>query len=197
MSNKNAPKKGITKTVDPIRRKKDIKSISTLLKDKPRDHLLFTMGINNGLRTGDLLKLKFKDVWEKEPEESITITENKTKKQNILMINKAVHKSLRNYIEKTKPDGDAYLFSGRKGSDPLTVPSVNRLIKGWASDINLQGRYGAHSLRKTFGYIQRMEFGTSYEVLCKRYLHSSPAITMKYLGVQTEEVKDILLHEIG
>ena len=197
MGNPNAPKKGVQKTVQPIRRKKDIKSISTLLKDKPRDHLLFTMGINNGLRTGDLLKLKVKDVSYLKPGESISIIENKTKKRNILMINKTVHKSLWNYIDKINPDEDAFLFNGRKGSAPLTIPSVNRLIKSWTSDINLPGKYGAHSLRKTFGYIQRMEYGTSYEVLCKRYQHSSPAITVRYLGIQDKEVDEILLHEIG
>ncbi len=197
MKNPNAPGKGVPKTVEPIRKKKDIKSISTLLKDKPRDHLLFTMGINNGLRTGDLLKLKVKDVIHLKPGESIQIIENKTKKRNILMINKIVHKSLQNYLQKTKPDEDAFLFNGRKGSAPITIPSINRLIKSWTSDINLPGKYGAHSLRKTFGYIQRMEYGTSYEVLCKRYQHSSPAITVRYLGIQDKEVDEILLHEIG
>ena len=197
MRNPNAPGKGVPKTVQPIRRMKDIRSILTLLKDKPRDHLLFTMGVNNGLRTGDLLKLKVKDIWEKKPGESITIIESKTKKQNILMINNAVHRSLKNYREKLNPGEEAYLFSSRKGSAPLSVPSVNRLIKGWTGAINLQGRYGAHSLRKTWGYIQRVKYGTPYEVICKRYKHSSPAITMLYLGIEDKEIDEILLHEIG
>ena len=197
MKNPNAPGKGVQKTVEPIRKKKDIRSISKLLEDKPRDHLLFVMGINNGLRTGDLLKRKVKEVAHLKPGEFIPIIEGKTKKKNKLMINKSVYKSLQNYLEKVKPDDDAYLFSSRKGSKPLSVPSVNRLIKGWTSDINLQGRYGAHSLRKTWGFIQRTEHGTSFEVICKRYKHSSPAITMRYLGVQDKEVDEILLYEIG
>ncbi len=155
------------------------------------------MGINNDLRTGDLLKLKVKDISHLKPGEHISIVENKTKKRNILMINKTVHKSLQTYFEKINPDDDAYLFSSRKGGAPLSVPSVNRLIKGWAGNINLQGKYGAHSLRKTWGYIQRVEFGTSFEIICKRYQHSSPAITMRYLGIQDKEVDEILLHEIG
>ena len=61
-NNPNHPKKGSRITVDPIRDEKDIKSISKLLKDSPRDHLLFVMGVNNGLRAGDLLKLKVKDL---------------------------------------------------------------------------------------------------------------------------------------
>jgi len=50
MKNTNHPKKGSRITVEPIRKIEDIKSIKKLLSDRPRDHLLFTMGINNGLR---------------------------------------------------------------------------------------------------------------------------------------------------
>ncbi len=197
MKNPNAPGKGVGKTVEPIRKLKDIKAISAILKDRPRDHLLFTMGTNNGLRTGDLLTLKVKDVKNVAAGDSIFITENKTKKKNVLKINKMVYKSLHIYLNEIKPDDNDYLFSGRKGNGPLSVPYVNSLIKSWADSINLPGRYGAHTLRKTWGYIQRMVFGTSFEVICKRYLHSSPAVTMRYLGIQDKEVDEILLHEIG
>ena len=197
MKNPNAPGKGIGKTVEPIRKLKDIRSISKLLNDKPRDHLLFTMGTNNGLRTGDLLNLKVKDVKNVQAGDSIIIIENKTQKKNVLKINKMVYKSLQTYLSEINPDDDDYLFFSRKGNGPLSVPSVNYLIKTWTGNINLQGRYGAHTLRKTWGYIQRVEFGTSFEIICKRFLHSSPTVTMRYLGIQDKEVDEILLHEIG
>ena len=38
--------------------------------------------------------------------------------------------------------------------------------------------------------------GVSFEVLCKRFGHSSPAITMRYLGIDDKEVAGILLNEI-
>ena len=59
---RNQPAKGSRITVDPIRRIEDIRAISKLLESSPRDRLLFVMGVNNGIRTGDLLKLKFKEV---------------------------------------------------------------------------------------------------------------------------------------
>lgn len=197
MKNPNAPGKGITKTVEPIRRLKDIRAISRLLEESPRDHLLFVMGTNNGLRTGDLLRLKVIDVRFTNPEASIFIIEQKTKKKNVLKINKMVFKSLQTYLDIVNPEDDDYLFASRKGGTALTIPSVNRLIKSWTDQVNLKGRYGAHTLRKTWGYIQRMQFGTPFEVICKRYLHSNPAVTMRYLGIQDKEVDDILLHEIG
>ena len=197
MNNPNAPGKGVGRTVEPIRKLKDIRAISRLLENNPRDHLLFTMGINNGLRTGDLILLKVGDVKYTRQDESIPIIEGKTKKTNVLKINEPVFKSLHTYIDAFGPDDNDYLFASRKSGKPLTIPSVNRLIKSWTDSINLKGRYGAHSLRKTWGYIQRIEYGTSFEVICKRYLHASPVVTMRYLGIHDKEVDEILVHPIG
>jgi len=75
---------------------------------------------------------------------------------------------------------------------------VDLLIKKWAASINLPGNYGAHSLRKTWGYFQRKVFGAGFEVICKRFNHSSPAVSMRYLGITNREVKSILVNnEIG
>ena len=70
------------------------------------------------------------------------------------------------------------------------------MMKTWTRAINLAGNYGTHTLRKTFGYIQRTKYGTGFEVLAKRFNHSSPAVTMRYLGLSSDEVNGILLNEI-
>ena len=41
--------------VEPIRNMKDINAIRKILADKPRDLLLFNLGINSGIRVCDLL----------------------------------------------------------------------------------------------------------------------------------------------
>lgn len=197
MKPNNHPQKGASITVDPIRRREDIQAISKLISDSPRDHLLFTLGINNGLRVVDLLRLTVKDVKNLKIGELIPIKETKTGKINILMINKSAYKSLQNYLSKTSPKDSDFLFNSRKGNKPLQSQAVSKLIKKWTRAVNLQGYYGAHTLRKTFGYIQRTEFGVGFEILCRRYNHSSPSITMRYLGIQDKEVGAILLHDIG
>ena len=70
------------------------------------------------------------------------------------------------------------------------------MVQRWCDEINLAGNYGAHTLRKTWCYHQRKSFGVSWEVLAKRLNHSSPSITRRYLGVQEEEVEEILLNTI-
>ncbi len=194
---RNHPKKGEKIRVDPIRRIKDIKSISKLLTDSPRNHLLFTIGINNGLRAGDLLKLKVKDVQNLKVGNTLIIKESKTGKDNILVINKTVYKSLKNYLEKLNPKNNDYLFASRKGKKAITIQAVNNMIKKWTRAINLTGNYGAHTLRKTWGYMQRTKYGVGFEIICKRYNHSSPAVTMQYLGIEDKEVHNTLMNEIG
>ena len=194
---KNHPKKGDRIAVDPIRKLKDIKAISTLTQSNPRNHLLFLLGINNGLRAGDLIRLKVRDVRYLKPGDSLTIKEGKTGKDNILVVNKTVFKALRNYLETVQPADEDYVFASRKGISHIQSQAVSKLVKQWTKAINLKGRYGAHTLRKTWGYQQRVNHGVGFEILCRRYNHSSPAITMRYLGIEDREVHDVLMNEIG
>ncbi|SHK16733.1 Phage integrase family protein [Desulfatibacillum alkenivorans DSM 16219] len=194
--NPNHPKKGSRIRVDPIRNEADINAIKKLLADNPRDLLLFTIGINNGLRAGDLLKLKVAQVRKLKPGQTITIIESKTGKENILMVNKAVAKAIKAYMDQAAPGDHDYLFPSRKTGQALTVQAVNALVKKWTRAINLDGNYGSHTLRKTFGFMQRVKYGVGFELLAKRFNHSNPSITMRYLGLSSEEVVDVLMNEI-
>jgi integrase len=127
----------------------------------------------------------------------LTIKEGKTGKDNILVINKTVYKALRNYLDTIQPDGNAFVFASRKGAGHIQSQAVSKLVKKWTRSINLKGNFGAHTLRKTWGYIQRTMHGVGFEIICKRYNHSSPAITMRYLGIQDKEVHSTLMNEIG
>ena len=195
--NYNKPKVGSKIAVDPIRKMKDIQAISKMLSDNPRNNLLFVMGTNNGLRTGDLLKLKVSDVKGMKVGDTLIIKEGKTGKRNMLVMNKSIHKSLQIYLEALKPMDDAFLFASRKGKRSITIQCVNNMVKKWTGEINLKGNYGAHSLRKTWGYVQRTVYGVGFEILCKRFNHSSPAITMRYLGIEDKEVQNILMNEVA
>ena len=123
--------------------------------------------------------------------------EGKTGKVNVLMMNRSTFKVLQRYLEELSPADEDFLFKSAKGKNrPLTTSSVNNLVKAWCRAVNLQGNYGAHTLRKTFGYIQRTQYGVGFEVLAKRFNHSNPRITMRYLGITDAEVNGILLNEI-
>ena len=103
MNNPNHPKLGSSILVQPIRELTHIQSIKKILASKPRDLLLFTMGINNGIRTGDLLKLKISDIKSVKPNQAIQIKESKTGKINTLFINREVYKALRGHLDALNP----------------------------------------------------------------------------------------------
>jgi integrase len=195
--NPNAPAKGTNVTVEPIRDLETIRTITENLKSHPRNLLLFVLGVNNGLRVVDLLKLKVKQVRDARVGEIVRIKESKTGKPNILVINASVHNALQIYLQSGELSGEDYLFKSSRGQGAIKKGLVNKLIKRWTASVNLRGRYGCASLRKSWGYIQRTVHGVGFEVIAKRFNHSSPAVTMRYLGIQDQEVYKSLMNEIA
>jgi integrase len=118
--------------------KKILKRSSSLLSGHPRDHLLFVMGINNGIRVGDLLNIKVGDVRYLKPGQVHQITESKTKKKNVVVINKSVRKALDTYFSNSisQIENHHYLFRSRKGENfPLSVQAAHGLVKKWTQAI--------------------------------------------------------------
>ena len=189
--NPNHPKKGSTIKVEPIRNRKDIDSIKRLLQDSPRNCCLFTLGINTNLRASDLLAITAGMV---RNQEELVLKEKKTGKERRITLNKTTRKAIQRLLASRPYVDEDRLFKGQRG--PLTVPSVNRLVKGWCQAINLKGNYGSHTLRKTFGYHQRVTFGRGLPELMTVFNHSTQKQTLDYLCVQPEEIKDIYLNEL-
>jgi integrase len=195
--NRNHPKKGSSVLVQPIRSIEHIEKIITLLKDKPRDKLLFVMAINNGLRAGDILKLRVSDVMHLRVGGFTIIKEQKTGKHNYVWINEAVYEAMVDYLKKCKPHSKDWLFASQIGGKPITVQYVNNLVKRWGKAVGIKENLGSHSLRKSFGYHQRVNYGTSIELISKRFKHSDPRITMVYCGIEETEVHAIMQNSIG
>jgi integrase len=187
--NFNRPEKGSKIKVEPIKRKKDIDSIKKLLSDNPRNSALFTIGINTNLRASDLLRINAGDVRGLRAGDSIEIKEKKTGKFRRVTLNKACIQAIQRLLASRPYEDDGQLFMGQRG--PLTVPSVHRLVKSWCRAINLKGNYGSHSLRKTWGYHQRVTFGTDIPRLMVCFNHSTQRQTLDYLCIQPEEIKDV------
>lgn len=193
--NFNHPKAGDSIKVDPIKDPKDIKSIKKILKDKPRDLALFTIGINTNLRASDLLQLTVNQVKDLKVMDEIVLIEKKTDKSRRINLNNSCIDAIQNLLRSRKYEDDEPLFIGKRGT-VLTVPSVNRLVKEWCNAINLKGNFGSHSLRKTWGYHQRVSFGMGLPQLMKCFNHSNERQTLDYLCVQDEEIKSIYMNEI-
>lgn len=193
LPNPNHPRKGCSIRVGPIQRQDDVRAIKRMLAGRPRDLALFTLGINSALRASDLLALKVGQVQGLRVGDSFPLKEKKTGKYRDVMLNRASHKAVHDYLKTRGRDvyADDWLFPSRIGGGRLTVQRLNVMVKGWCRAINLEGNYGSHTLRKTFGYHQRVHFGQGTALLMEVFNHASEKQTLDYLGVAREEVRDI------
>jgi integrase len=190
--NFNHPPKGSSIKVEPIKSKKHIQTIKKLLADKPLDYALFTVGINTNLRASDLLRIKAGQVKGLNPNDEIVLNEKKTKKERRINLNKACILAIKRLLASREYSDKDYLFTGQRGV--LTVPTVNAKVKAWCRAINLKGNYGSHTLRKTWGYHQRVSFGTDLPTLMECFNHSTQKQTLAYLCVQPEEIKNVYVN---
>ncbi|MFK7822813.1 MAG: tyrosine-type recombinase/integrase [Oligoflexales bacterium] len=199
MKNQNHPPPGSKIAVSPIRFKKDIKAIKKILKDEPRNLAMFTLGINTALRASDLLKLTYGQLASVKEGEFFNINEKKTAKKRFVTINQSSCEVIKKYLKyrpKTSLDSPFFLSQKWVHGRQITTSSLNQLVKKWCHEINLDGNYGSHTLRKTFGYHQRVNFKVDIPTLMVAFNHSTQAQTLAYLGIQDEDVYNVFMNNL-
>ena len=183
--------------VEPIRKKSDVKKLLQHLESHPRNNALFAVGINCGLRYSDLKRITVQDVKNVPVGQSFYTIETKTKKRRAVVINNVMREAIDRLLASKDYGPNDPIFQGSKKGYPLTWRSANELIKSWARFLGLRGRYGTHSLRKTFGYHQRKYGGVPIELLQRVFNHKNIRETMLYICIEDCEVDAIpMMHEI-
>ena len=169
-------------TVEPIRNKSDIKKVEKVLaKQSPRDLMLFVLGTNCGLRISDLLSLNVGDVRNKT---HIQIVEKKTGKFKKFPINDRLKPMIEDFIKGRRNAEPLFLSHWRHRLDRVTA---YYLIRDACEKAGLQERIGTHSMRKTFGYHHYQQF-KDVVILQKIFNHSSPQITLRYIGIEQDQI---------
>ena len=178
--------------VEPIKNIRDINKIRQYLygKENKRDYCIFVVGINVGLRAGDLLSLKIKDITDGNTIfDTVTIKEQKTGKTRNFAVNKNAKEAIKIYLNSlTDYDFEDYLFKSRKGGH-LGVRPLHHIIKTLTKDLGIKGNFGTHTLRKTMAY-HRYINNVPLETLQKLLNHSSSAITLRYIGITQKVIID-------
>lgn len=194
---------------EPIKSMDDIFAISHFLisNGRYRDNMLFIVGINFGLRVSDLRVLRFSNLINENLtfKDSFAVFEQKTrntrkrKKNRYITINTAVIEAVTLYLEHTaNVTLSDYMFRsisnrGCNLNEPLSNKSIDRILKGIAEDLDLNVKMSTHTLRKTFCYHQMvMSHNDSRKLLLLQKMlgHSSPAQTLDYIGITSEEIDE-------
>lgn len=171
-------------TVEPIRDRKDIKKVEKILeKQSFRNSLLFVMGTNCGLRISDILRLNVGDVKNKN---YIQITEKKTGKFKKFPINTKLKPMIEKFTMGRKNDEPLFLSVWGHRLDRVTSYCI---IRDACKEAGIEERVGTHTMRKTFGYHHYKKF-KDVAMLQKIFNHSSPMITLRYIGIEQDQIDE-------
>lgn len=192
--------------VQPIRKQEEIQRIEDKLlaintPKSIRMYCMFEIGIYMGMRIGDMIKLRVGDLRGKN---ELTFTPEKTShragrenyraKRLTLPIAPEIRKMVK-YIYSEMSDDD-FLFPSTKHDFDGKLMHINRQT-AWRDMKDIQRmagiRYpiGCHTMRKTFGYhIYQQHHDVAW--LQTWYGHSSPAVTLIYIGIADDEKKAVI-----
>jgi integrase len=146
---------------------------------------IWELGINAALRISDLLSLKFSDVMDTEV---LTVTESKTGKARSIKLNikaKAI-------FERRRVDfpADIWLFQSKGNRAKNLVKAIDRSTvarKFQEVGDTLKINLSTHSMRKTRGYAMYSD-GVPIEVISKILNHSSTGVTLRYIGIERQDI---------
>jgi len=198
IKNPNHPKKGSSIKVQPIRDVRAIKRIKAILKaESARDYCLFVLGINTAYRINELLSIKVGQVRGLRTGDMLDLKQSKNSRYRATTFNKASYSALRRWLSvHPNTSTNAPLFLSSKTGKALMVSTCSNMVKQWCADVALEGNYGSHSLRKTWGYHQRVRFKQPTSLISKALGHSSEKETISYLGIQPSEVCGLYENEV-
>jgi len=201
-------KKDESQTVFPIKKHDEIIAIANwLLENKGKKYVLaFTLGINLGLRANELLAIKIKSVYNpdgsvrfiddvEDTSDAIEILQSKTRKFRKVFLNQACKDALEwcNPVRESNSDVTTpYLFPSREGGS-IQVGTFRKVLKEAAQACGLKQNVGTHTCRKTWGWHQYKyncdNANMDITLLQRAFGHSSPEVTLRYLGITDEEDK--------
>lgn len=181
-------------------KEKDLENIRKYLRDLNKIAFLhfINIGVNVGLRISDMAQLRFEMInfdWE------ITIKEKKTHKIRTIAFNQTSQKAIRELKSYYRSLGfsskEGYLFKSlsrynvkHKIDNPITINGISQEFQKLRDMLGIEYPIGSHSLRKTWGYA--VYNGTlNIALLMKAFNHSSAEQTLRYIGIEEENITKI------
>ena len=125
-------------TTQPIRSKTDVKKFTdyyAVAKPNARNYCLIVLGLHTALRIGDILELRWQDVYQfaqKRYVKHLFLREKKTKKASVIALSHHVTEALETLRRQKDPQPADYIFSGaaaRRHTASSRRPPAKRLAR--------------------------------------------------------------------
>ncbi len=139
-----------------------------------------------GLRLGDVLKLTMSSFFKSGDRWVISVKEEKTAKLREFTTPVEVYSFIQDYAITNGIGKQARLFD-------ISARQVERHLNKVFTKMGLPLKsYGSHSYRKYFATNIYINSGYNIELVRELLLHSSTAITLRYLSISTKQIEDAL-----
>jgi len=159
--------------------------------NKPIILAIMNIGLNTGLRISDILNLKFEDI----SKDRAKIIEIKTGKSKVIYFNKVCTKSLKDlkaYYKANKIKCSSYLFKSSISTEKsISYSAVIQYLRKAKLDLGIEYEIGTHSFRKTWGY-NVYKKTKNIGLLMIAFNHSSPKITLRYIGIEEDDITNLM-----
>lgn len=159
-----------------------------------RNHMIMMLSFYAGLRTKEIVSLKWKDVISPKGEayKEIPITSNQTKGNEAqtlyfgTKVRQAIEQFYRNE-ENCAPD--TALIKSSRGDNPMWPEAVQRIMKDIFIRAGIDEKASSHSGRRTF--ITRLsENGIEMDAIRRLARHSSLQMTQRYIQANPERLSN-------
>lgn len=181
---------GTVNNVDAVKTEMAIEEVRSRLVRNARGSELYAdvwkFGINTALRISDMLSITLQEAQTGQ----LKLVEGKTGKRRVVKLNEAAMA----IVKARSLPGMTYLFEvncNRAKGKPVSRAAVAKAFKDVGEQMGIA--LGTHSMRKTRGWMMH-KASMSIELICKVLNHSSPAVTMAYIGITQSEV-DATYHQ--
>lgn len=163
--------------VAPIKDEKTLQDFKKRLKEiDQKYYIMFEIGVGTGMQLQDILKLKVKDILDKD---ALSVEIGTRGMVTTFQIPKELQQLIKEYT-KDKPM-ESYVITGHPGTNtPLSREQVYRVFRSAGKDVGLSS-IGAQTMRKTFAWKYYKDTGDIY-YLQALFNHASPSITYRYIG---------------
>jgi len=147
------------------------------------------------LRISDLLSLTMEDVRALDTEQpALHLKEQKTGKHRKIVVNQTALTVMQRRLAENPQhvwlfQSEAVNLNKRQSPKPINRRSVSRVFEQVGQRVAPKVALGTHSMRKTRGYAMH-KAGRSIENIAKVLNHSSPAVTMRYIGLVQQDIDE-------
>ena len=184
-----------------------------------RDQLLVEFGLSTGFRAHELCSVRVGQVWDGTAVfYEVTVSRRNLKggcgvrrraiRSRTVPLGDRLRANLNNYLRSRRDHQGGQLlaveplFKSAKSTAPggsITPWTINYLVKGACrlAGLPANGRYGSHSLRKSFAQRIYRSSGNNLIITMMAMNHSDVRVTQRYLPVEADEVRSAILAAQG